>query len=74
MAAPDWKLEAEARRESLPHWYTLLEASRLCGYTSSTYLARQATLGKIISYKIGAYRLIPDTLAEALALKAAKKN
>lgn len=57
---PAWKIEAEKRGESLPGWYTLLEASRVLGHADSSYLARLARDYKIVSYKIGKYRLIND--------------
>ena len=73
MQAPSWKLEAEARHESLPGWYTIGEASRLCGYTNPAYLSKAAIAGKFLSYKIGLSRLVPEGVAEYLAEKSLKK-
>ena len=61
---PEWKEEAEVKRTSLPDFYTALELSKLCGYANNTYISRLCRDGRIYSFKIGSYWLIPESEVE----------
>lgn len=56
---PDWKIEAERRGESLPDWYSLIEASKVLG-VSQAYLSKIAIQGKIPTVKVGAVRFMKE--------------
>lgn len=63
---PSWKEKAEQKGDSLPGYYTLLEASKFLGYSNSSWLSQQIKAGKLISYKIGVYRLLSEDIVKIL--------
>ena len=66
---PAWKDEAERRGESLPGWYTLEEAAKVLGFADGSYLGRLARARKIVTYKVGAYRLMDSNQIQILVDK-----
>lgn len=70
---PQWKIRAEQNRASLPGYYTLLEASKLLGYSDQTWLSRLAKEGRLLTYKIGTYRLVSEDIVKIL-IKEDKVN
>jgi len=63
---PHWKELAEKEGKSLPGFYTLLEASKFLGYSDQTWLSIKIKRGRLISYKIGRYRLLSEDIVKNL--------
>jgi hypothetical protein len=63
---PLWKKRCEQEGTSLPGYYTLIEASKFLGYSNSSWLSQQIKAGKLISYKIGVYRLLSEDIVKIL--------
>ena len=57
---PDWKIQAERERKSLPGWYSLTEAKKLLGYTQISTLSRMIAEGKLLSVKCGTMQFLED--------------
>lgn len=63
---PEWKIEAERERRSLPGWYSLTEANRILRYTQISTLSKMIAEGRLLSVKVGTMQFLDEYQVQEL--------